>query len=237
MRILLTRPQPDAARTAAALRARGHEVVAMPLLRIEMVADAELGGGPWGAVLVTSANACRAIASHKNLADLVGLPVFAVGARTADAARAAGFSEVVSADRDVSELARLVARRLAGTSLPLLYAAGEERAGNLEAALAEHGFAVRTVVVYRAIAACEMPPDIRARLVAGDIDGVLHFSGRSAETFVAAAAAAGLLSRSLKIQHYCLSAQVAAPLAAAGAAEIRIAPEPHERALLDMLVD
>ena len=237
MRILLTRPEPDAARTAAALRARGHEVVAMPLLRIAPVVDAELGDGPWGAVLATSANACRVLAAHKNFADLVGLPLFAVGARTAEVARAAGFSAVVSADRDVAALARLVAGRLADPSLPLLYPAGEERAGDLEAALAAHGFTVRMVVVYRAIAEPHMTAAIAARLAAGDIDGVLHFSRRSADAFMAAARAADLLSRSLKIQHYCLSAQVAAPLAAAGAAKIRIAPEPHERALLDMLVD
>lgn len=237
MRILITRPEPDAERTAAALRARGHEVVIMPLLRIEPVADAELGAGPWGAVLVTSANACRVLAAHKNIAGLIGLPAFAVGARTAAAARAAGFSEVVSADRDVAELARLVATRMSGTSLPLLYPAGEERAGNLEAALAAHGFTVRMVIVYRAIAAQRIPPDISARLAAGGIDAALHFSRRSAEAFMAVVEAANLLSRSLKIQHYCLSVQVAAPLEAAGAATIRIAPEPHERALLDMLVD
>ncbi len=65
MRILLTRPQADAERTAAALRARGHEVIVAPLLDIEIVSDAELGGGPWAAILVTSANAVRAIAGHR----------------------------------------------------------------------------------------------------------------------------------------------------------------------------
>jgi uroporphyrinogen-III synthase len=31
---LVTRPQPEAERTAARLRARGHEVLLLPLLRI-----------------------------------------------------------------------------------------------------------------------------------------------------------------------------------------------------------
>jgi uroporphyrinogen-III synthase len=236
VRLLLTRPEPDVERTAAALRARGHDVVVMPLLRIEPLRDVELGAGPWGAVLLTSANACRALAAHKSFAQVVGRPAFAVGARTAEAARAAGFAEVVSADGDVAALTRLVASRLADKSLPLLYAAGETRAGDLAAALTADGFAVRMVILYRTVAAQEMAPDIRARLAAGGIDGVLHFSRRSAEAFLAVLSAAEPLSRSLKIQHYCLSPQVAAPLAAAGAASIRIAPEPHEQALLDMLV-
>ena len=37
MRLLVTRPEPDNERTAAALRAQGHEVVLAPLLRIEAV--------------------------------------------------------------------------------------------------------------------------------------------------------------------------------------------------------
>src|SRR4051794_34173977 len=37
-RLLVARPEPDGARTAAALRAGGHEVVLAPLLRIELLA-------------------------------------------------------------------------------------------------------------------------------------------------------------------------------------------------------
>lgn len=236
MRLLVTRPEPDAARTAAALRARGHEVMAIPLLRIAPVPDIAFGSGPWGAVLLTSPNGCRAVASHKDLAELARLPVFAVGARTAEMAREAGFSEVASAEGDLAALVRLVTARLPDKSLPLLYPAGEARAGDLAAALAKQGFAVRTVVVYRAVGAADLTADIRARLADGRIDAVLHFSRRSAEAFLAAARAADLLPRSLEVQHYCLSAQVAAPLASAGAAGIRVAPAPHEQALLDMLV-
>ena len=64
MRILVTRPAADAERTAAALRARGHEAIVAPLLSVEFLSDAELGAGPWAAILVTSANAARAIAAH-----------------------------------------------------------------------------------------------------------------------------------------------------------------------------
>jgi len=68
LRLLLTRPEPDAARTAAALRAAGHEVLTAPMLRIEPVA-ADLGAGPWEAVLITSANAARAVAAHPRRRD------------------------------------------------------------------------------------------------------------------------------------------------------------------------
>ena len=38
MRLLVTRPEPDAARTAASLRARGHDVALAPLLSAQAVA-------------------------------------------------------------------------------------------------------------------------------------------------------------------------------------------------------
>src|ERR1700704_1110266 len=83
VRLLVTRPEPDAERTAAALRRHGHQVDIAALLRIESVVGAELGSGPWSALVVTSANALRALELHPRRAELTGLRVFAVGRRTA----------------------------------------------------------------------------------------------------------------------------------------------------------
>src|SRR3954469_10311175 len=97
MRLLVTRPEPDNARTAAALRANGHEVMLAPLLHIEAVTNVDLGAPPWAAILLTSANGARAIADHPRRAELIALPVLAVGRSSADAARAAGFPAVTPA--------------------------------------------------------------------------------------------------------------------------------------------
>jgi uroporphyrinogen-III synthase len=230
VRLLLTRPEPDARRTAAALRARGHAVVIAPLMHIEAIADTPVGNGPWGAILITSANAAQAIAAHGRHRELCAVPVFAVGTRSTQAMRMAGFADVTSADGDVNDLADLIAARIK-PGAPLLYLAGGDRAGDLAADLQTRGFRVHTAVVYRAVAASTLPATV-AEALAGDIDGVLHFSRRSAQAYVDAAANAGLLAIALKPAHYCLSAQVAEPLAAAGAAIIRIAPEPAEAALI-----
>jgi uroporphyrinogen-III synthase len=234
MRLLVTRPEPEASRTAEALRARGHHVDIAPLLRIEADADADLGAGPWAGIVITSANAARAAAAHSRKAELLAYPVFAVGRRSAAAARAQGFAEVASADGDAAELARLLAAR-AERGRPLLYLAGEDRAADLESMLAAHGVALRTVVVYRAIAATALPPAVGAALAAGAYDGVLHYSARSARAFAALAPAAGIDLKSLKPMHYCLSAQVAAPLRAAGAAGLAVAARPDEGALLALI--
>jgi uroporphyrinogen-III synthase len=230
LRVLLTRPEPDAARSAAALRARGHEVVLAPLLLIQPVAFT-LPQRAWAGVVLTSANAARVLAGRPDLAILARLPVFAVGRRTAEAARAAGFHEVHSADGDKDDLARLIAARRGAGGAPLLHLAGVDRAGEL----VDCGAAVETVVVYRAVKAERFPPAAERALAAGAIDGVLHYSRRTAEAFLVCAAQAGLRERALAVRQFCLSQQVAAPLLAAGAADVVVASHPDEPALMELI--
>jgi uroporphyrinogen-III synthase len=233
MRLLVTRPHPQGEQTAAALRERGHEVTAAPLLKIE-THPADLGQEKWNAVAVTSANAVHAIASHPRRAEIFPLPLFSVGGRTAQVAREAGFADVTSADGDADALVALIGRTLTPESR-LLYLAGEDRASDLAAGLAPNNISVTTAVVYRAIALSALQDAARERLNAGTIDGVLHFSRRSAQTFVAAVQAGEEWDNSLKCHHFCLSLQVAEPLVEAGARHIHVAATPNEAAVLDLV--
>ena len=234
MRILLTRPDQQGERTAAALRARGHHVLHAPLLRIETIAGADIGNGPWSALVMTSANAARAISQHRRRSELLGLPAFVVGERTKEAAQAAGFKHVEAADGGVDALAQFATTRIPhGGSI--LYLAGEDRAGDLAGVLSAAGFEVSTVVVYRAVAEPALPAAVTNAVRAGSIDAVLHFSKRSAETFLTLAAAGSCLVNVLKYKHFCLSAAVAEPLVKAGAARIDVAVRPDEATLLDLV--
>jgi uroporphyrinogen-III synthase len=244
VRLLVTRPEPDGERTAQALRACGHAVVLAPLLRTENV-DFVLPDQRFSAVVLTSANAARAIADHPRRAQLTALTVFTVGRRTAEAARVLGFRDVRSADGDKGDLVDLLRADLLRTDLlrtdllriqssdraPLLYLAGEDRAGDLAAA----GLPVHTAVVYRALKADHFPPLVAAALARRAIDGVLHFSARSAEAYLDCAVHDAIRNAALAPVHYCLSRQVAAPLSAAGAEAVRIAVRPDEAALLEVV--
>ena len=231
MYVLVTRPEPAAERTAAALIARGHKVWKVPLMQVAPVA-ADLSGH-WGAVTVTSANAPAAIALNPARDALRKLPLFAVGERSAQAAREAGFANVASAGGDVRDLVQLVRERKLDASAPMLYLAGEERAADLIGELTTRGIAAELRVVYRAVAA-PFPDELVAALEAGDVQAVLHFSRRSAENFLAGARAAGIAEQALAVRHYCLSAQVAEPLIAAGAKRVAVAPRPEEAALVEL---
>jgi uroporphyrinogen-III synthase len=231
VRLLVTRPEPDGGRTGAALRARGHDVVLVPLLRMQPIA-CDIPDKAYGAVVMTSANAARAIATHPRRDALMALPAFTVGRRSAQAARAAGFGDVRSADGDKVDLVALIRRQYADRG-PLLYLAGEERAGEIDPAAV--GAPVETVVIYRAVAVECFPPEIAAALTNGALDGVLHFSRRTAEAYLACATHAGIRDRALAPVHFCLSRQVAAPIAAAAASNIRIASRPDEAAMLELI--
>jgi uroporphyrinogen-III synthase len=232
VRLLVTRPEGDGERTGAALRGRGHDVLLAPLLRVEAVA-CDLGQAPYGAVVMTSANAARAVAAHPSRAALAALPAFTVGRHTAEAARAAGFADIRSADGDKADLAALLRAEYEAARGPLLYLAGEDLAGEFD--LSASGIAVVTTVIYRAAAVERFPDTVADALAAGAIDGVLHFSRRSAQAYLGCARRAGLLAGALAPLQLCLSAAVAEPLAAAGARALRIASRPDEAAMIELV--
>src|SRR5260370_24821935 len=118
MAVLVTRPHPDDEATAAALRAKGFEVMLAPMLRFEPVAFHDDEDARYGAVIVTSANALRGIAPHlqdsrlqdSRLQDsrlhsrLLKLPLFAAGEHTASAAHPPVFDNVSPANGDAASL-------------------------------------------------------------------------------------------------------------------------------------
>lgn len=235
MRLLVTRPREEAERTAERLRARGHDVLLAPMLSIEAMPGLEIPAGPYEAILITSGNAPRMLAGHRALPALLPLPVFAVGRRTAEAARETGFADVTSADGDAADLVGLTAARFSGRKPALLYLAGDDRARDLPGELRPLGIAVETVVVYRALAAPALPPAIAEAALAGRLDGVLHFSQRTAAIFLGCCEPAGLADAMARTTHYCLSRRVAEPLRAASWPDIRVAPHPDEAALLQLI--
>jgi uroporphyrinogen-III synthase len=233
VRILVTRPEPAASRTAGQLVQLGHEVLVDPLLTIELLNIGRVPAGEYAALAATSANAVRAAGATALFDRLRDVPLYAVGASTADAARAAGFRRVISADGDARALARLLTRELAA-GVRVLHLAGEERAQDLAPLLAPAAIAVDVVVLYRMRAGRQFAHATLSALAGAKLGAALHFSARSSMTFAALAARHRLENEARFLKHYCLSPAVAAPLQAAGFS-CEIAPHPDEAALLALL--
>lgn len=227
-RVLVTRPQPGAAATAARLAAMGFDPIVLPLTGI--VATAPAVAGPCDAVVATSANALRH-APADYLAALTGKRLYAVGAATADAARLAGFSDIVAAAGTAADLADLIGRELAPGDR-LLHLAGRDRTAGFEDDLAGRGFAVEIVETYRAEELFHPAELIRRRLGAAPLWGATVFSERGGRLTDALARREGLGHLFEETRFFCISTKVAATLAGRVAL---VAAEPSEEAVLALL--
>ena len=85
---------------------------------------------------------------------------------------------------------------------------------------ARSGTAFTLVETYAAKAVPALPAEAASALRLGTIDAVLHYSPRSAETYVSLARRAGLIAPALAPAQLCLSAAVAEPLEAARRAPV-----------------
>jgi uroporphyrinogen-III synthase len=234
MRILVTRPEPDATSQAERLAARGHEPVLAPLLPIESATDVPLELDGAQALIVTSRNALRALASHRDLAASLRLPLFAVGEATAKAATDLGFTKVTSGPGTGEGLSRLIADALSPSAGALVHLAGETVAFDLKSALQTKGLALRQPVLYRAVAATRLPESVLSLLNASKLDGVILMSPRTAAIFAALMVRHGALTQASRLDCYCLSAAVAQAVEPLKARAI-VAAGPYEEDILALL--
>ena len=239
MSILVTRPHPENEATADNLRARGHVVLLAPVLKFEPVAFHDESEANYSAIIVTSANAIRAVAPQLQDLGLLKLPLFAVGEHTASAAGDAGFSEVMTAKGDAAALRDLVLASVKSKQLkkasPLLYLAGADLARDLSGELGEKGFTVVTQTTYRMVPAASLPREVCDAFVANRIEAVLHYSRRSARAFLDAARSGGVEISALALPQCCISAAVADVVRDAGATQVTVAASPDENALFEAL--
>lgn len=239
MSILVTRPHPDNEATAESLRARGHAVLLAPVLKFEPIAFHDESEAGYGAVIVTSANAIRAVAPQLPDLGLLKLPLFAVGEHTASAAREAGFAEVIVADGDAADLRDKVMQGARGKLLKkkstLLYLAGADLSRDLGSELEAQGFSVVTQTSYRMVPVKHLPREVCEGFAVHGVEAVLHYSRRSARAFLDATRDEGVEISALAIPQCCLSETIASVLRDAGASQVLVAATPDENALFDTL--
>src|SRR5262249_36088728 len=108
VRMLVTRPEPDASETPPRLSALDIDAVVEPLLIAETLSTTLPDAQGFAALAVTSANALRALADRDELSRFHPLPVYTVGDRTARIARDFGFRAVVSAGGSLDDLVKLL---------------------------------------------------------------------------------------------------------------------------------
>ena len=156
-RVVVLRPEPGASETVARARELGLDAVAIPLFEVEAVEWTAPEAGGFDGLLLTSANAIRH--GGDQLQSLRGLPVYAVGKATSEAAREAGFDVKAVGDAGVDRLLGSIE-----PDLKLLHLCGGDRKAP-ERTKQE----ITAVPVYRARALAE--PDLGA---VGDSVALIH---------------------------------------------------------------
>ncbi|MEI4471936.1 uroporphyrinogen-III synthase [Frigidibacter sp. MR17.24] len=221
--LLLTRPAAAAARFAEEVTRdlEGIETVIAPLIEIRALPLPEMA--PPAAVVLASGNAVRAYAQGQPDRP----PVFAVGPRTAAAARAEGFGILSEAPDAMALIAAILARPDPG---PMLVARGRHVARDIAGALRAAGREVAEAVIYDQ---AELPPPPAAlALIRAPGEIVLPlFSPRSARLALATLGPAARGRFTLAAISPAV-AEVAEPLARG---RIVVAPQPDGEAMVDIV--
>ena len=178
--ILLTRPQAQSERFAAALRQEmpGLEVVIAPLMAAKFLLP-EVVLRNWRALILTSETGAEAAGRMAAAGTVLPKLAYCVGDRTAFAARESGFS-ATSAQGDAAALVDdLVRRNAVG---PLLHLRGKAARGDVAARLTSVGIEAESLVCYEQ-ASLQGDPSMTAALHQTRAVVIPLFSPRSAELF------------------------------------------------------
>lgn len=233
VRVLVTRPEPGASRTARRLQDMGFQPILLPLTdTMALPVEAGAVARDATAVAITSANAVRH-APKEIIAALAALPCHAVGKRTAEAARAAGFLAVSEGAGDAEALADAIAGDFSGRTI--VYLSGRVRFPAFEARLQAEGVLVRAVETYDTVTLDYSDGAIVERLSGQPVEAALLYSAKAAAALQTLTRRSALRDLFEKTLVFVLSARIAAALDEFAGEKIRIATEPHEDALLELL--
>ncbi len=234
MRLLVTRPEPDASTFAEELRGLGHEPILQPLIEFRVL---EFDVEPLRAaeaLIITSGNSLRALEERGIVKDIVGKPLYCVGEQTAKRALAAGFETVLEIAETGEELARKIVAAGRRDAL-LVHIMGEHMAFDIVGALARDGFSIQSATVYSMDPCARLRPSAEALLRAGEVDGVILMSPRTAEIYVSLCHRDGIVDYAKTPLYLCISENVAAKLASLKPNHVRVSAKPNRKALLELL--
>lgn len=233
-RVLVTRPQPGAGDTARRLAELGFDPVLLPLTETRAMDIPEPPEArDFDAVVATSGAALRH-APRDMMRGMARLPLFAVGDRTAEVARQAGFERADSAHGDSPALAAHVAKSLPAGSR-LAYLCGRVRTGALAERLRKAGFSVMVVETYDTLPVERTDEEAVVALGGRPVDAALLYSANAAVLFARLLASPRIGALLRPARPLCISARTAQALPPSAQDRAGIAAAPDEAALLALL--
>lgn len=177
-KVWITRTQPGAAQSAAALTKAGYDVIIAPLLTVAAVSTPNACPVNDSVLAFTSSNGVRAF---KALSDRRNWPVYAIGDATARAAKAAGFETVHNAGGDVRDLSAMI---IEARPDYVTHLSGVHAAGDLIGDLASRDIPGVRTIIYGTQAAADLPSSVLNYLEAGQSLAVTLWSPKATHIFM-----------------------------------------------------
>ncbi len=232
MKILLTRPLEDSQRIAKDLKELNIDTVISPLLEIHRKRDEEIDYKKYQSVLITSKNAACGLCGS---AIKKSLPIYCVGDATSNFIANLGFSNVISASGDVSNLIRLTAANLKPSKGPIVYLSGQYIRYDIKKELEYLDFEVDVSVIYEAKEVKYFNVDMLKSLEKKEITGVFLYSPRSARIFIDNMKRTKLTAVAPDLKVYCISLAVADELKELKWKKVLIAHKPENAEMLALV--
>lgn len=179
--VLITRPKPSAEYLALGLEQLGYSPRIASLLNIHPTNLPCPSIDGIQAVMITSSNAISILPSLETT-HLHSLPCFCVGTQTAQKAKVFGFTQVFNADGSSRELTRLIVENLKCSHQKILHISGQHISPQSYEELTANGYIIVSWPVYYAKAAIKMDEHIVQAFYQDQLDAVLVYSSRTAET-------------------------------------------------------
>lgn len=231
-KIWLTRPVEDSEHFAAELAYHDIPSLIAPVMHVVRKPLTDIPIRP-DAILLTSRHAAHSL--NELPMEWQSLPVYCVGASTANYAREYRFKNIVPGTSDImSLLPRMIATMKPAQTL--LYLSGEETRADIPSLLMAQDIRVHTLNVYTAVAEGSLPESLTHALQNNEINAVTFFSPRSAAIACRLLKDAGLAHVAPTITAYCLSLNVAQEAGALPWSNLHTCHTPTRRAMREMIL-
>lgn len=184
--VLVTRLMPFAGSLIDSLEQHGYEVIHESLLSIEPLycrrPEIPIAGKP--VVAITSRVTLDILKQRPDeIDDLLSVPCYCVGDKTADDARKLGFTNVISAQGNGKALASLIMDN-ERSKCPVLHIGGEDVSPDPQMLLNESGWQVVHWPLYKAIEIQDLSEHLINDIKRSELNVVLLYSVRAAQIFV-----------------------------------------------------
>ena len=227
--VIVTRTQPGAAETGARVEALGATPLIAPALEIRFFPlQEDWAPQPDESLIFTSANGVHAYEAAGWSNDH---RVVAVGPATTNAAKVAGFSDILNADGNSDDVVELISSSFRASDTRWVHYSNDAAAGQIVERLSVYGFNIRFVPLYGTIA---VPWEAVQPVLSESRAGILLIHSTKAAEAVQGWIGNGRIGPS-GFHLVAVSERASAPLAGLGWRSVVNAVRPNENKLMEAL--